>query len=263
MNFTRIWAMVHRHFYIWRRSIDQMISTFFWSTIDVFIWGFTAVYLNKININPDFKSLITILLSALIFWLIINRAQYEIGIAIMEEIWNQNLVNIFSTPLKLSEWVASTILIGFIKIFISIGLAILMAVFLYAANIFSLGFYLIPFAINLIIMGWFIGFITTGLIFRFGASIQAIVWAGIYILMPFSAVYYPVSALPPLAQKIAFILPSSYVFEGMREIIFRNSLDMKKLLIASSLNFIYLILSLAFLYWMFTISKNKGLARLE
>lgn len=261
MKFTRILAMTRRHFYIWRHSIDQMVSTFFWSTLDVFIWGFTAVYLN--HINPDFKSLITILLSALILWLIINRAQYEIGIAIMEEIWNQNLVNIFSTPLKLSEWIASTILIGLIKISISIGLATLVAVFLYNANIFILGFYLIPFVVNLIIMGWSIGFIMTGLIFRFGASIQAVVWAGIFILMPFSAVYYPVTALPPIGQKIAAVIPSSYVFEGMREIIVRNDMDVYKLIIASGLNFIYLVLSLVFLSWMFKISKNKGLARLE
>lgn len=261
MSLTRILAMVRRHIYILIHSIDQMTSTFFWTYLDVLLWGFTSVYLRYLN--ADLVKISTVLLSGLILWLIINRANYEIGIALMEEIWNQNLVNIFSSPLKFSEWIIAALIIGLIKITIAIGLASIMAYVLYAANIYSMGFYLIPFVVNLVIFGWATGFITSGFVFRYGTSIQALVWTGIYILMPFSAVYYPVSVLPPFGQTIARILPTSYVFEGMRSVLYKGYFDLSIFIYATFLNVIFLIAALIFLYWMFNVSKEKGLARLE
>ena len=176
----------------------------------------------------------------------------------MEEIWNQNLINIFSSPLKFSEWVISALLIGLFKIIVAIGLASLMAYILYAANIFSLGFYFIPFVVNLILFGWATGFVTAGLVFRYGTSIQALVWTGIYILMPFSAVYYPVSILPPIGQLVAKILPTAYIFEGMRQILYHHTFDINNLLSATTINLIYLTLGILILHRLFNVSKEKG-----
>ena len=41
-------------------------------------------------------------------------------------------------------------------------------------------------------------------------------WSVLFGLTPFSAVFYPVSVLPAAMRPIAFVLPSSHVFEGMR-----------------------------------------------
>ena len=50
----------------------------------------------------------------------------------------------------------------------------------------NLGFYLIVFFFNLIITGWSIGFIVSGLVLRYGQSFEELAWAFIFLLLPFS-----------------------------------------------------------------------------
>jgi ABC-2 type transport system permease protein len=83
------------------------------------------------------------------------------------------------------------------------------------------------------------------------------------MLAPFSAVYYPVSTLPDWAQKVAAFVPTSYVFEGMREIIVNGKTSPEMLIKSFLLNGIFLILGFVLFNYMFTKSKTKGLARLE
>lgn len=107
-----------------------------------------------------------------------------------------------------------------------------------------------------------LGFIVSALIIRFGHTIQALAWVGLSILAPFSAIYYPVSILPKWMQYISLLLPPTYIFEGMREIINKGSLLPEKLFTSFVLNIIYLILSIWFFIFMFNKSRKLGLGRL-
>ena len=123
--------------------------------------------------------------------------------------------------------------------------------------------YLIPFMISLMITGWAIGLIVAGLIINYGMRIQTIAWTGIFILAPFSGIYYPISTLPIWAQKVAVFLPTSYIFEGMRAIISKGVVAWNTLLVSFLLNAILLAFGIFFFIFMFSKSKEKGLARLE
>src|SRR4030042_3816862 len=96
--------------------------------------------------------------------------------------------------------------------------------------------------------GWAVGTLISGVIFRYGTRIQTLAWAGVMLLSPFSAIYYPLSILPPWAQKVALLIPTSYIFEQVRGLINNQSLDWQNLGIAFGLNLVYLILSVIFLY---------------
>lgn len=103
------------------------------------------------------------------------------------------MVNIFVSPLKFSEWISSFLLLGFIKAVVSLSFASLLAFFLYKFKIFLFGFYLLPFFIILIMVGWWVGFIVAGIILRYGTRLQTLAWGAIAVVSPFSAVYYPVA----------------------------------------------------------------------
>src|SRR5579863_565140 len=45
---------------------------------------------------------------------------------------------------------------------------------------------------------------------------EALAWSVMFFLMPFACVYYPVAVLPPWLQYVAWCLPPTYVFEGLR-----------------------------------------------
>lgn len=260
MNIQRIEGIILRHFYNLRHNLDRLSDTFYWPAMDLILWGLTSVYIKKVTPNVPF--IMVAIITALILWLVVWRSQYEITVNLMAELWDRNLVNIFASPLTLAEWITAVMILGIIKMILSIIFTVGFAFLLYQTNIFSFGFYLIPFIVSLLMTGWAAGFVVASLIIRFGSKIQTLAWVGVTILMPFSAVFYPLSTLPDWAQKIAVFVPTSYIFEGMRQVLFTGNLSYDKLIISIALNILYLILSISFFVFMFNKSRKLGLGRL-
>lgn len=260
MNFNRIWAMILRDFYSMRHSLDRLSDIFYWPVMDLFVWGLLGLYFARLN--PNNSHAVEIILTGMVFWSILWRTQYEINVNLLSEISDRNLVNVFSSPLKIEEWAISVIIFSFFKMLASLIFISTLASILYQYSIFMYGFFILPIAASLILTGWTIGFLVSGLIIRYGAKIQALAWTGAALLAPFSAFYYPLSILPVWAQKVAFLIPPSYMFEGMRQIIFTGTVSYDKFVTSFLLNFIYLALSILFFRHMFNRSKKLGLGRL-
>jgi len=259
MKTHRIYALILRFFYLFRHSYDRIGDAFYWPTIDLMIWGLTSSFF--MTFAPNAPQIILIVLSGHMFWLIVWRAQYEITVNLLEELWNKNLINIFVSPIKFSEWVMSFIIVGIIKAALSFPFAMLVVYLLYKIKIVFFGWYFIPIIFLLFMTGWWVGFFVAGLILRFGTKVQTLAWTFAWAIGPFAAIYYPVSTLPLWAQKIAALTPVSYVFEGVREIINTGRLDPNMLYISFILNIIYLIFSLIFLHSSFKKVLEKGLVK--
>lgn len=261
MNYHRIWAVVIRHIYNLYNSLGQLFEVFYWPAMDIFVWGLTFSYVS--STNDKIPQVITVILSALIFWQIIWQGSHGITVSYLEELWNRNLINFFCSPLTSGEWLTGVIILGIIKMLFAFTFASLLAWLLYAVNLFSFGFLLIPFMISLLMMGWWMGILISAFFVYVGQRIDVIAWAGVQALFPFSAVFYPVSSLPQWAQMVSKIVPASYIFEGMRGVILNGSFDSGYLMMSLLLNFIYLILAVMFFKTMFRKTKEKGLARLQ
>lgn len=261
MRLNRIYAINLRFVYLLRHSLDRTADIFYWPTIDLILWGLASSYFSTFAQNMP--NLVVMIISGLLFWMIVWRSQIEISISLLEDVWEKNLVNIFGSPLKFSEWVLSLILLGLGKAAVSFSFALVIAFLLYKVKIFFYGFYLLPFMISLIMTGWWIGFIIAGFIMRYGTKIQTFAWGLIYVISPFSAIFYPLSILPSWAQKIALFVPASYIFEGMRNVINTGSLDYNKLYISFLINFIYLILAILFLKSSYKNLLNRGVIKLN
>lgn len=260
IDFGRVWAIFLRYFYFFAK-LDHLCDLLFWPALDIFLWGMTTVWIQSHNTTiPDIALTI---LTALVFWQLIWRGNYEITVNLLQEFWNRNMVNLFSTPLKLSEWVVSLMLVGVVKICISLLYGALLVYLLYALNIFTMGWAFLPFCASLILSGWFMGFLSAAIIVYFGQRVQMLAWMTAYIFAPFSAVYYPITALPSWAQIIAKTLPTTYIFEGMRDVLHHQKFSLDLFVISIVLNLLFLLGSILFFSWMFKLSRNKGLSRLE
>lgn len=259
INFNKVTAMLIRYAINMRHSLDRLSDMFYWPLMDLILWGLTGLYFARINNSP---ATVEIILTGIIFWLIVWRGQYEISLNLLSEIWDRNLVNIFVAPLKISEWILSLLIFGLLKMIMSLIFVALLSFILYKYNVFMYGFFIIPIAVNLLLTGFSIGFVISGILIRFGQRIQTIAWVGGALLAPFSVIYYPISILPIWAQKIALLVPSSYMFEGMREFISTGNMSFEKFLISFSLNIIYLVLSVWLFISMFKKSRRLGLGRL-
>jgi ABC-2 type transport system permease protein len=132
---------------------------------------------------------------------------------------------------------------------------------LYAFNIFLYGLLILPFVINLLLSGWFLGFLVAAVIIRYGQTLETLAWAGPVVIAPFAGLYYPIATLPHWAQKVALFVPPSYIFEGMRQVLFTGHLSPEKVFISLALNIVYLVISILFFVFMFNQSRKLGLGR--
>lgn len=259
INFNRTKAMIYKYYLNLTHSYDRLSDMVYWPLLNLIVWGLTGLYFVQESNNPD---LLYVLLAGLVFWLVIWTSQYEISVNLLQEIWEKNIVNIFVSPLTISEWIISLIIFGFIRMTISVSFSAIFAFFLYQYKVFIYGYWLIPIVISLILTGWAVGFFVAGFLIKFGQRFQTIAWAGVSLLAPLSAPYYSISILPIWAQKIAYFVPSSYIFEGMRDILQTGAFPLNKLFISFGLNILYLILSIWFFVFMFKKSRKLGLGRL-
>lgn len=228
----------------------------FWPILDVTLWGFLSLYLQKMNFPG--VNIVTLLMGAVIFWEFLNQSQRAVSIAFLEEVWERNFLNIFVTPISIAEFLFSTVIVGLVRLFLVAIVMGILAIVFYHFNLLMIGFALIPFVINLLLFGWTLGIFITSIILRYGTSAQVLAFGLIVVIQPFSAVFYPVSALPASVQWISYLIPTTYVFEGMRTVLSGSAVLGMDLILAFSLNIFYLVLTLWFFKTMFKKVKMMG-----
>ncbi len=260
MSWRRCYAVFLRYFYLFAK-MDQIADLLYWPAVDILIWGLTTSWIQ--SHETGISNIALVVMTGLIFWQIVWRGNYEISVNLLNEFWNRNLVNLFSTPLRLIEWVFGVILLSLLKIGITLAFGLLAVYLLYELNIFSLGWAFLPFVASVMMSGWFIGFFAAAIVIYWGQRFQMLAWMTAYTISPFSAVFYPVTTLPCWAQKVAWCLPTTYIFEGMRGILQGGPFPWSGLFMSYFLNLVFLAISISVFYWSFEKSRSKGLARFE
>jgi ABC-2 type transport system permease protein len=247
--------MIIRIFFENIRSFEKMTETFFWPTLDVLLWGLTTQYLSS-DIGFSWSNAI---LGSLILWTFLYNIQRDISLTVLTEVWERNLYNIFSTPLKPLELILAATITAMVRIAVALLVVIPLAVYLFQLD------YQLPIVmllwIFLVLVIFSIGFgaIATGLVFFFGTRIQSFTWAGLFIIQPLSCVFYPLSSLPDWAQSVALMLPTTYVFEGIRSIMIDNSLpELSFLLTALGLSFGAFLLGILFFHRGYGNARKRG-----
>lgn len=258
MKLHRINALLLRHLLLYRRSWTRLMEIFFWPVMDLLVWGFLTAYLLSVGASRV-PAMVTFLIGAMIFWDLLYRAQQGVTISFLEDIWARNLLNIFVAPVTISEFLTATFALGVIKVLINGLVLAALAWWLYAFNICQLGFSLIPFVLSLMLMGWAMGIVTVGLILRWGHAAEALAWGIPFLVQPLSAVFYPVSVLPGWLQPVAWSLPSTYVFEGMRQTLQTGHAPWPMLWWSLGLNVVYLAAAGAFFRYLFAEVRVRGL----
>lgn len=257
VNFHRVWAVMARHLMSWPRSLERVADAFWWPSFNLLIWGLVTVYLEQQT--NTYQMLVNIFLGGVIMWVFVYRSQEEIGIILLQEAWDRNLLNMFASPLTIWEFTIAAFLLSAVKLLLSVAWMVTLGLLLFQFNIFRFGLVLVPYAGLLLASGLIMGIIINGLIIRFGYRIQVFAWSLILLLQPFSGVYYPVGSLPSWMQNVARFLPTSYVFEGMRYVLKNGTIDGAGIRMALLLTVVYLIIAVGFFGWIFGQAKERGM----
>ena len=229
----RVWAMLLRYLYLLRSSWPRTLELLYWPTLQMLIWGFMSQFLYA-NSSYVFRAF-GVLLAAVMLWDVLFRGQLGLSMSFLEEMWARNLGNLMMSPLKPIEFLISLMIMSLIRLAIGVIPMTLLAMFLFHFNFYAIGLPLIAFFCNLIFTSWSIGIFVSGLVLRNGLGAESIVWTLMFGLMPLACIYYPVTVLPDFLQYLAWALPPTYVFEGMRSLltdhVFRTDLMIQSLAI--------------------------------
>ena len=216
MRARRTAAVVLRQLYLMRGSAARVLPLFAWVAVDIVLWGFISRYLNTVA-SPGFD-FVPALLGAVLLWDFFSRVMHGVTTAFLEDVWSRNFLNFFASPLKLSEYLAGLVLSSVATSSVGLVVMLLLAVLVFGLSFAAYGLLLVPFLLVLFLFGIALGIVGAAVVLRFGPASEWFVWPLPALVSPFAGVFYPLSTLPGWMRHVAYGLPPSYVFEGMREV---------------------------------------------
>jgi len=253
----RVAAMVLRYLYLLRGSWPRVAELIYWPTMQVILWGFITQFF--MTHSTWLAQAGGVLIAGVLLWDVLFRSQLGVAVSFLEEVWARNVGQLFVTPLQPYELMLSLAIMSLLRTLIGTVPAALLAIPLYAFSIFTLGVPLLAFFVVLIMFGWAMGLAVSGCIMRYGLGAESLAWLAIFALAPLAGIYYPIATLPHWLQPVAWALPMSYVFEGMRAVMFNHVFRSDLMLEGLALDGIYILLGGAAFLGFFRIARRRGL----
>jgi ABC-2 type transport system permease protein len=252
----RIGAMTLRHWYLLRSSWPRLLELAYWPTVQMLTWGFLQMYVAH---NAGFFARAGgTFIGAVLLWDIMFRGQQGFSISFLEEMWSRNLANLMISPLKPAEFVLAMMAMSLVRLFVGMVPVTLLALAFFGFNLYGLGFALAAFFLNLILTSWAVGVVVSGVIMRNGLGAENLAWTVIFLLMPLCCIYYPVSVLPHWLQIVAWSLPPTYVFEGMRALLTDHEFRVDLMIEAFALNAVLFMAAVAGFTGLLNAARRNG-----
>jgi ABC-2 type transport system permease protein len=256
ISLSRIGAMVLRYSYLLRSSWPRLLDLVYWPAVQMLMWGFLQLYIGQ---NAGFFARAGgTFIGALLLWDILFRGQLGFSVSFLEEMWSRNLANLMISPLRPVEFVLALMIMSLVRLAIGVIPVSLLAIAFFGFNLWSLGLALAAFFANLLLTSWAVGIFVSGLLVRNGLGAENMAWTIMFILLPLTCVYYPVAVLPHWLQHVSWVLPPTYVFEGMRALLIDHVFRADLMLQALALNAIFFLAGAAAFIGLLKSARRSG-----
>jgi ABC-2 type transport system permease protein len=258
LAWLRMRAIARRHAYVLMRSPHRLFDVSLWPLVDVLLFGSLGAYVATTQASASQRAA-AYLTAGVILWHVVYQSQIALSTGLLEETWTRNLLNLMITPLTELEYVGGVALFGMVKLVIGIAVMTIAAFAFFSFHVWSLGLGLIPIAAVLLVVGWAISLFVMGIVLRFGTGAEALAWGIMFVVMPLSGVFYPVSALPAFLRPVAWALPTTHAFVALRGLVDGQGLDRGQVVLAAVGAVVLLAIGFVFLTHMLVVFRRRGL----
>jgi ABC-2 type transport system permease protein len=217
------------------------------------LWGFISKYLTGF-IGAGF-SFVPVLLGAVLLWDFSIQVMQGISVSFFEDVWARNFLNVFASPLRISEYITGFVLTGIGRSLLALAVMISLATLIFGLSVFVYGAFLALFLLILFLFGIALGIIGISIVLRLGPAAEWLVWPIPALISPFVGVFYPLSTLPRWMQVVGRLLPPSYVFTGVRAIVSKGTFSESALFAGIALSIVYIVLA----YGLFAMTYRSAL----
>src|SRR3954453_17749476 len=166
MRPRRFLAILVRQFYLYRGSPARVLSLFAWIAIDIVLWGFMSRYLNTIA-SPGYN-FVPALLGAVLLWDFFTRVMQGVTMALFEDVWSRNFLNVFASPISVAEYVGGLVLSSIATSTAGLVFMIILATTVFGLPFFEYGLKAVPFVFVLFLFGIALGIVASALVLRLG-----------------------------------------------------------------------------------------------
>jgi ABC-2 type transport system permease protein len=257
MKLRPIAGLVLRQFYLIRGSPVRMFPMVTWVAIDIVLWGFITRYLNAVSGSG--VNFVPTLLGGVLLWDFCTRIMQGVTTAFLEDVWSRNFLNLFASPLSISEYITGLVITSVATSVIGLVVMLLLATGVFHLQFFTMGLPLLGFLLVLFVFGISLGIFASAMVLRYGPASEWLVWPLPALLSPFAAVFYPLAVLPHWMQWVSLALPPAYVFEGMRALLGGHAFPRIALLQGSVTSVIELLLASYFYARVYRHAVRTGL----
>lgn len=210
----RIRAIVRRHAYVQKRAPQRWFDVCVWPMVDTVIWGSIGKFVDQQG--GAIRSGLPYMLSGILLMHVVYQSNVSLSTGFMEETWSRNLLNFMVTPLRETEYLGGIMLFGLARLVMGLSFVALAAWLLYAFNVTTAGWGLLPVIAVLMLVGWAISLLVIGLMLRFGSGAEILTWGILFIAIALSGAFYSPKALPALLRPVSAVLPSTHAFTAAR-----------------------------------------------
>jgi ABC-2 type transport system permease protein len=257
MRWQHVRAIAMRQALVLWRSPHRLFDVTVWPVVDTLLFGSLAVFFAREG-GSGGKQGAAYLIAGVLLWHVVYQSQMAVATGFLEETWSRNLLSLMVTPLTDTEWLAGTVLFGLVKLLLGVGAVAVMVAFLYAFNVTSLGWALLPIVAVLMAAGWAVALFVVGMVLRFGSGAEALAWGILFVVMPLSGVFYPVTALPGALQPVAAVLPTTHAFAAARSVLDGGGMPWHELAVAAVSTVVALAAAVAFVRAMMATFRRRG-----
>lgn len=258
MRWYKIRALMFRDSLILLKSKFRLAELIYFPLTTIIIWGLFAVF------TRDFSAETGLMVLAVnVFWSFSHLSQLTINIQINQDFWSGSFRQVMASGFTKFEYISARILSSASA---SVGI---MTIMILVAVAFGLGIFIeqIGFTIALSLISLIgsiaLSIIVASLIITLGREYAFLAWTVLHGFVLLSAPLYPLEILPKFFQYVAYVMPFTNVFSGVRSLIGTGTIPAEMLLSGLGVAVIYLAVSIPLYHYSYKRSiKNGTLARM-
>jgi len=254
MRVYKIRSLMFRDFRIFMRSKWRFIQFFYFPITTVIIWGLFAIFAR--NFSPEAGLMV---LAVNVFWSFSYLAQSTTNMQINEDHWSGSFRQVMSSGFTEFEYIFARIITSTLIAVIVMILMLLTALAFGLTILFEQGWLVFLLSSITLLGSIALSIIVAAMVIFFGREYSFFAWTVLQVFILLSAPLYPIEILPEVLQYVAYVMPFTNVFVGVRELITTGGISSLVLISGLGIVLVYLIVSIPLYYFAFRRAKRNGM----
>ncbi len=191
-------------------------------------------------------------------WSIYSNGQQAMTRGFLYELWSGSLKNLFSTRIRIKEFIVGNVLFSIFSVAGTVGLLFIFSWIVFGFNVLAAGPLMVIGIIGILLQAFAESLLILCSLVKFGHKFTSLSWIMPGIIMVLCGVYYPIELLPGPIRIISNVLPATHAISGIRNLVLSPEIAANELTMSIFLGVIYMLIAISIFKFSIYSSKRDG-----